>query len=84
MNFLKSNYSIIMPASTFKKIANNWEGEKDVFYKIANTCRIANFYLDVYDGNIIIRLDPVLEKEKTISGKYVWQIHRWYYQESIS
>jgi hypothetical protein len=51
-----------MPASTFEIIAENWEYEQDVFCKIANTCRIANLCLTVFEGNVEVRVRPSAEK----------------------
>jgi len=51
-----------MPASTFEIIAKKWDHSKELFCKIASTCWLANLHLNVFRGNIVVRLTPNSEK----------------------
>lgn len=50
-----------MPASTLEILSKKWEDSNELFCKIANTSRLANLYLNVFDGDISVQLAPTSE-----------------------
>jgi len=51
-----------MPASTFEILAKKWEDEKLVFCNIVNSCKDADLWLTVFEGNTEVRVKPSSEK----------------------
>lgn len=67
-----------MPASTFEIIAKEWEDTNDLFCKIANTSRVANLYLNVFNGEIEVRLTPASEKSLNFEIRTEETLNRYF------